>query len=69
MTINRDRVKQRFLEQLDDWLDDGLLYYAFSGEHVHWKTADTDYKRELLNKAFASWPERLQRIQQIRHSK
>lgn len=68
--ITKDNpTKRRFLEQLEDWLDDGTLYYAFSGEPVHWKHANTDDKRKLLNQAFAAWPERLQRIQQARLSK
>ena len=69
MTTKDNPTKRRFLEQLHKWLDDGTLYYAFSGEPVHWKDTNTDYKRELLNKAFATWPERLQRIQQARFSK
>lgn len=68
MITNDSPTKRRFLRQLHDWLDDGTLYYAFSGEPVHWKHANTDYKRQLLNEAFAAWPERLQRIQQARLS-
>lgn len=69
MTTKDNPTKRRFLQELYKWLDDGTLYYAFSGELVHWKHANTDYKRELLKEAFAAWPERLQRIQQARLSK
>ena len=61
-----DRVKNRFLTDLKLWLNDGLCYYAFTGEPVHWHWAFDDYHRKLLEEAEAKWPERLRRIEQQR---
>ena len=37
-----DRVKNRFLTDLRLWLNDGLCYYAFTGEPVNWHWAFDD---------------------------
>lgn len=64
-----DTVKDRFLAELDRWLTDGLLYYAFTGEPVNWTVADDDYRRQLLFDAAKDWPDRLHRIEQGRLAK
>lgn len=69
MSIDRNRVKNRFLNELQNWLNDGLIYYAFTGELVTWTVADTDYRRDLMKRAAEQWPERLYRIEQSRKAK
>jgi len=69
VSIDRDRVKKRYLQQLNTWLNDGLVYYAFTGELVTWTVADNDYRRDLMKRAAEQWPERLYRIEQSRKAK
>jgi len=69
VSIDRDRVKKRYLQQLNAWLNDGLIYYAFTGELVTWTVADSDYRRDLMKRAAEQWPERLYRIEQSRKAK
>jgi hypothetical protein len=67
--MKSNRVRDRFLAQLDNWLTDGLLYYAFTGEPVSWDHANNEYRRELLFNAGLAWPDRLRRIEQSRLAK
>ena len=69
MSIDRDRVKKRYLQQLNAWLNDGLVYYAFTGELVYWHYALNEEHRKLLERAAEQWPERLYRIEQSRKAK
>lgn len=67
--MNRNRVRDRFIKELHEWLTDGLLYYAFTGEPVTWDEAQDEYRRELLYNAGLAWPDRLRRIEQSRLDK
>ena len=67
--MKRDVIKSRFLAELDKWLTDGKLYYAFTGEPVIWDVANDEYKRELLFNAAMAWPDRLRRIEHNRLAK
>lgn len=67
--MKANRIRDRFLAELDDWLTDGLLYYAFTGEPVTWDDADDEYRRDLLFNAGLAWPDRLRRIEQSRLAK
>jgi hypothetical protein len=63
------RLKDRFIKELHEWLTDGLLYYAFTGEPVAWDEADDQYRQDLLFNAGLAWPDRLRRIEQSRLAK
>jgi hypothetical protein len=67
--VKPNTVKDRFLAELDHWLTDGLLYYAFTGEPVNWTVAHDDYQRQLLFHAAKNWPDRLRRIEKGRLAK
>lgn len=69
MAIDRDRVKNRFLTELNTWLHDGLVYYAFTGEVVTWTIANDEFRRDLMKRAEQNWPHRLYRIEQSRKGK
>lgn len=65
-------VRQRFLAELNDWLDPALLYHCFTGEDdperlAHVNRLQPALQEPLLAKAEREWPARLQAIAAARH--
>jgi DNA-binding FrmR family transcriptional regulator len=66
-------VRDRFLRQLNHWLDPALLYHCFTGENDGEKLARINNLQSqpwllepLLNKVEREWPQRLQQIADAR---
>ena len=65
-----DPIKDRYLQQLNEWLTPDLLYHCFTGEDNPdelERIAKLDHVRQasLLDAAFKIWPQRLQQIAQM----
>ena len=65
-----DRIKDRYLKDLDAWLTPELLYHCFTGEDDPdelERIRKLDYVRQvsLLDAAFKIWPQRLHQISQM----
>lgn len=65
-----DRIKDRYLKDLDAWLTPELLYHCFTGEDdldELERIRKLDYVRQvsLLDAAFKIWPQRLEQIAQM----
>lgn len=66
-------VRQRFLAELNAWLDPALLYHCFTGEDdaerlAHVNRLHPALQEPLLAKAELEWPARLQAIAAARRS-
>lgn len=64
-------VRDRFIAQLNAWLDPALLYHCFTGEDdpvrlAHVQRLYPALQEPLLAKAEREWPARLQAIAQAR---
>ena len=69
--INPNRVRDRFLADLDAWLTPELLYHCFTGESdpdelERIGKLDHVLQSSLLDKVEALWPKRLELIAQSR---
>ena len=70
--MNRpNRVRDRFLRELDAWLTPELLYHCFTGENDEQELErisklDHVLQASLLDKAERLWPQRLQMIADAR---
>lgn len=67
-------VRQRFLDELNDWLSPSLLYHCFTGENDPVRLAHIDrlypaLQEPLLAKVEREWPARLQQIAAARKAK
>lgn len=70
--MNRpNRIRDRFLADLDAWLTPDLLYHCFTGENdpdelERISKLDHVLQSSLLAKVERLWPERLQQLAAIR---
>ncbi len=65
--INRNRIRDRFLAELDAWLTPELLYHCFTGESdpdelERISKLDHFLLSSLLNKVERLWPDRLEQL-------
>ena len=69
--INPNRIRDRFLAELDTWLTPELLYHCFTGESdldelERIGKLDHVLQSSLLAKAERLWPERLEQLAAVR---
>ncbi len=67
-----NRIKARFLAELDEWLTPDLLYHCFTGESDPYELARIAelgrvLQSSLLAKVERIWPDRLAAIEGTRH--
>ena len=64
-------VRQRFLDELENWLTPSLMYHCFTGEDDPYQLAridrlDPSLQESLLAKAQREWHQRLDQIAALR---
>ena len=67
LLTGKDRIKRKFLGDLEDWLTPVKLYHAFTGEDdpyelERFELLDHTLQQSLLEKAEREWPSRLEAI-------
>ena len=60
------RFKEDYLNRVEGWLTDDLVYYYLTGESIDFKLPDHSLRQTLLERAWKQFPERLAYLKEKR---